>query len=80
MLLSLTYGGSEVAMGGDAVVSYSAVTNSTSGAVLSTGVLNGKGTIGTVIPGQVSLLYAPTATDTQEHPIPAVYKGRVVSC
>ena len=79
MLLSLTYGGSEVVTGGDAVISYSAVTNSTSGAVLSTGVLNGKGAIGTVIPGQVSLLFAPTATDTQEHPIPAGFKGKVVS-
>jgi hypothetical protein len=80
MLLSLTYGGSEVVTSGDAVISYSAVTNATSGAVLSTGVLNGKGTIGTVIPGQVSLLFAPTATDTQEHPIPAVFKGEVVRC
>ena len=37
----------------------------------------GKGAIGTVIPGQVSLLFAPTATDTQEHPIPAGFKGKL---
>ncbi len=54
MLLSLTYGGGgELITSGTTAVTYSAVVNASSGAVSSLGAIAGKGTFGTVVPGQV---------------------------